>query len=136
MSLFDIAPSRATVTIGGKDLPVPGVPLQDLVALLGRFPALQGLLGGGVKDAPVKPEDILTSIPTAAHAIIAAGLGYGGDPKAEDHIAKFSFGDQLKMFEAVVAASLPDGVDPTVARLNFVADLISGGTATRSRAKK
>lgn len=135
MSLFDIAPSQQTVEVNGTDVPVPGISLEALVALLGRFPALQAMLGGGDKAAPVSPGDLLTSIPEAAHAAIAAGLGHPGDKKAEDHVAKLAFGHQLKLFEAVVEASLPEGVDPTVARLNRVTAALSGKPAA-SRAKK
>lgn len=136
MSLFDIAPARETVTVGGVELPVPGISIADLVALLSRFPALQALLGGGTDGKPLAATDLLTAIPEAASAIMAAGLGYYGNKEAEERVGKLPFGDQLRIMEKVVEASLPDGVDPTAARLNKMAALLSGEAPAKGRARK
>jgi len=133
-ALFQIAPSQETVTLRGVAVPVEGISIAKLTALVGRYPELTVLLGGGGK-VTVDPSSLLTTAPAAAASAIAYGLGYVDDEDAEKLIASLPFGDQLKLFERVLMVSLgEDGADPLVARLSAVTDKL-GGKRVQSRAE-
>lgn len=135
-ALFQIAPSSETVTLRGVTVPVEGISIAKLTALVGRYPELSVLLGGGGK-VDIDPNSLLTTAPAAAASAIAYGLGYVDDEDAEKLIASLAFGDQLKLFEKVLITSLgEDGLAPMVARLNAVTDKLGGsGKRVPSRAE-
>ena len=76
LSIFDIGALTDTVKVGKKELTVRGVPTEDVVELMRRFPDAMNLLAGGQFGALIR-------IPGLLPAIIAAG-SCGDDGYADD----------------------------------------------------
>jgi hypothetical protein len=113
--LMDIVPSIKSVPIQGTPVTVPGVSATGIASLLGRFPELKNLMNG--KDAKFTAESLMTSAPTAIAAILAAGTGAPGNPKAEEIAAGLPLNDQLLLLEAIMEVTMPGGLVPFVERL-------------------
>lgn len=118
-SLLDIAPSAATVDVGGVKVPVPGISAQGLASLLSSFPAIRtALLGGGLTI----DEDLLMNTgPDAVAAIIAAGCGLPANAEAEAMAASLPFGVQMEFLGEILKATLPDGSKKVFDRLGAAA---------------
>lgn len=109
VGLLDIAPQSEKVA--GVD--VTGVSIKGIISLIGRFPELKAMLSGQRVDA----ETMQKLAPDAVAAIIAAGCGSPGDPKAEDIAATMGLERQLDFIEAIIRMTMPGGFGPFVARL-------------------
>lgn len=118
-SLLDIAPSAATVDVGGVKVAVYGISAKGIANLLGRFPALRAALLGGGLD--IDQELIETTGPEVICAIIAAGCGEAGNEKAEAIAAGIPFGLQMEFIGEILKATLPDGAKNVFDRLGAAA---------------
>ncbi|MET3995831.1 hypothetical protein ABID65_007503 [Bradyrhizobium sp. S3.9.2] len=110
--LLDVAPSFETHTINGTDVHVTGVSATGIAVLLDRFPEVRALLTGKAVD--LSPEDIMSKVPMAIDAILAAGTGNPGDPAAEAVASKLPAGDQLALLQKIIKVTMPKGVGPFV----------------------
>lgn len=124
VSLTDIAPSTRSVRVGGKDATVYGVGVKGIAALLRDFPDLQKLMTGQKVDLTAGA--LMDIAPDAIAAIMAAGLGFPGDKDAIKAVEALPLGEQVKILEATIELTMPDGIGPFVdalnalmARLNF-----------------
>lgn len=117
--LLDIAPTGRTVTVHGTAVTITGVSAAGLAALIGRFAAIRTLLEGGTLD--LSPDDLFRMGPEAVAAIVAAGTGAAGDPKAEAVAASLSLSEQAELLDAILEATLPDGLGNLLARLEAAA---------------
>nr|WP_133065589.1 hypothetical protein [Niveispirillum lacus] len=102
---------------------VTGVSAAGLATLLHRFPALLAALGGGNMSA----ETLAEAAPEALAAVIAAGTGSPGDSKAEAVAATLSASEQLDLLSAIIAETMPQGVEDFVRRLESLATAATGG---------
>ncbi|MCK1668622.1 hypothetical protein [Bradyrhizobium sp. 153] len=108
--LLDVAPSFASHSINGTEVTVTGVSAAGFAVLLDRFPEVRALLTG--KPVDMSPEDIMAKVPAAIDAILAAGTGNPGDPRAEAIAHNLPAGDQLELLKKIVDVTMPKGVGP------------------------
>ena len=132
-SLTDIAPSAKEVKVRGVNVSVTGVSIQGIALLLSRFPALKKVISG--MDLKVTPEGLLSTVPEAVAAIIAAGTGHPGDADHEAIAAGLTLGEQVDMLEAIVEATLPGGVGPFVEKAAAFLEELNGDTAAGIKAQ-
>ena len=85
-----------TVKVGSLDVTVRGLTLEEWAALEGRFPELEGVLGGKAKPSPA----------TMA-AIVAPGLSVGGEVADEDGVRALSAGTLMLLSNAVLLVTFP-----------------------------
>src|SRR5262245_24817271 len=111
--LLDIAPSTGVdvVRIDGKRIIVRGLHVDGIAAIVARFPELGLLLGGG--GASIGPR-LIERFGGAIGPIIAAGCGHLGDEKYEQHAALLLVEHQLKLLNAIVGLTFPNGIGPVV----------------------
>lgn len=123
VGLLDIAPPTRTVDVGGASLSVTGVSAQGIAYLIGRFPEVRDMMGGG-KDPDAKiefsPERIMSLVPDAIAAVIAAGCGYPNNEEAEKKAASLPAEYQLDLITAIVELTMPKGAGPFFEKLNDV----------------
>jgi len=122
VGLVDIAPSTRTVRVGGDDVSVFGVSAKGIASLLVSFPDLQKVFVG---DGVVDMTTIAGVAPDAIAAIIAAGCGSPGDPKAIEIAATLPAQYQANLFGAILELTLPDGIGPFVEALTGAMEKLS-----------
>lgn len=130
-SLLDIAPAGRSVPIRGTDVAVTGVSAAGLAALLRRFPTLLAALSGGTLSA----ESLAEAAPEALAAVIAAGTGSPGDARAEAVAATLSASEQLDLLSAVIEATMPQGIEDFVRRLENLAQKAGAGRGVQAPAR-
>jgi hypothetical protein len=123
--LLDIAPSSRTVKIGDVDVGVHGVSAKGIAVLLERFPQVREMFVG--RSQELTPDSIVTLIPDAIAAIIAAGTGSPGDPQAEAAAERLPVGVQADLLEAIIAVTMPKGVGPFLDQVMGVIGLVDAG---------
>lgn len=145
-SLLDIAPVGETVRVGDQEIPVYGISVAGVAVLLGRFPDLGRLMTGRVEDLDAGA--LLRDFgPAIVAAVIAAGTGDPGNEKAEAVASRLGIETQLDFLDKILRLTMPNGVDPFVARLErYMAILDSplpgeapargGGRSGKDRASK
>jgi len=116
LSLLDIAPSHETVSIGGQELPVPGVSIDGIAHLLSRFDELRMMLSGQMPE--LTPDMLAGTGPHLVNAIIAAGLGYPGDTEHEAAADRLPATAQLDLLAAIIKATFPGGMGNAKAALD------------------
>src|SRR5262245_59395247 len=112
VGLLDVAPVAKTVPIDGEDVDVPGVSAEGIAFLLENYPQFTQLsaLAGTGKNQDLAA--ILISLgPKILHQILAAGLGYPGNKKAVERVAKMSLSEQADVLDAVLKKTLSKGLD-------------------------
>lgn len=124
-SLLDLAglPPR-TVSVRGVDLAVPGLSARGVAEVVSRFPALRTLFEG---EGDVPAASLVTALPEACSAFIAAGLGHPGDRDHEAVAARLPLEAQLDLVEAILAESAPRGLGELLARLTALVRGIGAG---------
>ena len=105
--LLDIAPSTAleVVKIDGKRIIVRGLHVDAIASIVARFPELGLLLAGGANISP----RLIERFGGAIGPIIAAGCDHLGDEKYEQHAATLLVEDQLKLLNAIIRLTFPNG---------------------------
>lgn len=124
MSLKNLKPLSATVTIRGEKIKVGGITNDGIFGLYVRFPIIPKWLSG---NATV--EDILTSAPDALAAIIASACGFPGDEEAEAVAAKLTLDESAMLLEKIIPFTMPDGLGPFVLRVNAIGLALAGQQA-------
>jgi hypothetical protein len=106
--LLDIAPSTAVevVKIDGMRITVRGLHGDAIASIVGRFPELGVLLGGGANIGP----RLIERFGSAIGPIIAAGCGHLADENYERHAARLLVEDQLKLLKAIIGLTFPNGL--------------------------
>jgi hypothetical protein len=119
--LLDIAPSTAVdaVTVAGEPEPIDvrRLNVDDIAALVRRFPSLVVVLdGGGAAALPGQ----------AIAAVIAAGCGYPGNAKAEAKAGSYLVEDQFKLLNAILRLTFPNGISPVMQEVEVLGRLLGG----------
>ncbi len=105
-SLLDIAPLTETVSVNGKDVDVFGVSAQGVVNLIARFPEARKMMAGREVDI----EKLLAMGGEAVAALIAAGAGMPGNPKAEEMAGRLPLDVQIDFLAKILKLTLPNGI--------------------------
>lgn len=114
--LLDIAP--ATQYVAG--VAVTGLSLRGLAQLIAEFPAFKAML----MERSVDITRIIGEMPDATAALIAAGIGFQGDPKQIEAAEILPFGLQVEFVAAIYEATFPNGLGVVTGHLqNLVAAL-------------
>jgi hypothetical protein len=106
--LLDIAPSTAVevVKIDGKRIIVRGLHGDAIASIVSRFPELGFLLDGTSSIGP----RLIERFGAAIGPIIAAGCGQLGNEKYEQHAGKLLVEHQLKLLQAIMGMTFPNGI--------------------------
>lgn len=121
VSLLDLAPVAEKVSIRGNEIPVNGLSLTDLRDLMAAFPDAASLFAGGVNAA-----SLLAAAPDLVASAICLATGLHGSAEERDAVKRYAAGDQVKLLNAVIRLSAPDGIGPFV---ELVTVLASGAEA-------
>jgi hypothetical protein len=117
--LLDVAALQRTVDVNGTPVAVPGISVHGVAALLDRFPDLRRIVTG--QSVNITPEWLITNVPDAIAAVIAAGTGYPGDEQAESVASSLALENQTELLETILEVTLPNGVSPFMERLRKLA---------------
>lgn len=139
VGLLDFGPASSEVSIRKQKHPVYGLSALSVFDLIKQYPEVRAILEQRFKD--ITPERLMAVGPIVALRIGAMGLlnrAVFNDEKSwtqavEDgarKIGSLSIGDQIKILNAVLSATMPDGRDPFIEELNQVKALFSGSDAT------
>lgn len=113
VSLVDIARAAETVSIRGQEVEVTGIGAGAIAALLARFPELRRMFSG--REPAL--DQLLAMGGEIVNAIIAAGTGAAGDRDAEAAADGLNVEEQLALLEAILRATLPNGIGPFMDKL-------------------
>ncbi len=112
---LSINPAPETVSINGKKRPVHGISMTGFGSLIPRFPNLVTDLQDRMnKDGALTLVGIMDVAGPAIGPILAAGLGYPGNEKAEQETAQLDATTQLKLLDKIIEKTMPDGLGPFV----------------------
>lgn len=128
VGLLDIAPAAEIVSVRGKEIPVNGLSLTDIRDLMAAFPNAAGLFSGGVNAG-----SLMAAAPDFVAAAICLAIGMKGTAEEREAVKKMAAGDQVKLLNAVITLSAPDGVGPFV---DLIASLASGAEALGDQTEK
>ena len=134
VSLTDLAPSTRSVRVGGDDVPVMGISALGVAALLRDFPSLATAFVSG--EFKMDAESLSAFGPQAVAAIIAAGCGSPGDPKAIAVASNFPVGLQVEFLAAIAELTMPDGPGPFMAALDSLIARLDFGDRGKAPASK
>jgi hypothetical protein len=132
VGLIDIAPNVETVEVQGVAVAVHGISAKGVAHLLGRFPELRKLMSG----QEVEAEELMTMGGDAVAAIIAAGCGYPGDPKAEEVAGKLAIDAQANLLATILRLTLPGGLGPFVEKLTALGGILDAAPSVTAPASK
>lgn len=109
--IFDLAQLSEPVAIRDTTANVSGLPIDEFVRTLTRFPDdLKKLRAGAAHQV-----DWAALSGGAVSALIAAAVGKPGDVAAEAFFrARLVAGEQAKLLSAIIRLSFPEGVAPLV----------------------
>jgi hypothetical protein len=118
--LLDIAPSTSceVVKLDGKRLIVRGLHGDAVASIVARFPELALLLGGSGADVGPK---LIARFGQAIGPIIAAGCGHLGEEKYEQHAGTLLLDHQLKLVQAIIGLTFPNGLTAIVETMTALA---------------
>lgn len=131
VSLLDIAPATARVTVSGVDVDVFGLNAKALAAILRKFPEIALLFAG----KEVTTEQWAAIAGDAVVALIAAGTRHLGEEEWETKIAELTIEDQVTLLEAILGITMPKGIRPFAERLNRLGLLVQGGAGADASGK-
>lgn len=118
-SLFDIAPSSAIVSAGGKRHQVQGVPFRVFLKIGMLWPPLLKLLSGGQIAA-----EEFAQAPGAVAEFIAAGFGLAGNEKAIAKAGELELTVQMDLFAAILKQTLGGGSRPFAEKMEAIGELM------------
>ena len=124
MSLKNLKPLSATVTVRGEKIKVGGITNDGIFGLYVRFPIIPKWLSGNATL-----DDIMSSAPDALAAIIAASCGFPGDEEAEAVARKLTLDESAALLEKIIPFTMPDGLGPFVLRVNAIGLALAGPQA-------
>ena len=113
--LLDIAPSTSVevVKIDGKRIIVRSLHGDAIASIVARFPELGMLLSGSGNSGT----RLIERFGAAIGPIIAAGCGHLGDEKYEQHAKTLLAENQLRLVQAIIGLTFPNGIISFVERL-------------------
>ena len=107
VGLLDIAPANRIVTTSLGDISVPGLTINALVTIAKKHPELVQLLQQG--ELNLSFDQIADLGLDVMATFLAAGLGYPGDPAAEQRCKDLKAEDALDLGNAIIEESFPNG---------------------------
>lgn len=128
ISITDLVPVAEKVSIRGHAVEVNGLSFEHMARLIAGFPAVAGFFTDGVNAAA-----FLAASPDLAAMVIGAGIGQD-DPASVEAIKKLPAGDAVKLLNAVLKGTMPDGPGPFLQMLETVEGFTGGLTASRTKA--
>ena len=147
-SLLDIGPLTEKIKIGDKEVNVFGVTPEGFFFLLEKFPMLQTMFGGGIKN--ITMELLREVAPTSiAYAIAIATTDRSryetqstwvhAVQEAANIAVNLSAHYQMELFQSALRLTFPDGIGPFMKGVERMADSInrvSGQTAPAMTSSK
>ena len=123
-ALLDIADASEVVKIRGVDVKVHGITMQDIAALMRRFPEIYNIFSGD------KREDAIGGLLSgdALPAVISAGTHNLGNEAVEEKIRGLYLEEQVDLLRAILKMTMPGGVVPFVEKLTALGALVSADT--------
>lgn len=106
-NLLDIAPSNKVVSVSFGDVEVPGLSILGMASILKAHPQLIAIIQKGEVDLDLNVLIDLGSDVSAS--FFAAGLGYPGNPEAEERCRNLNPEDALDLGQAIFEVSFPKG---------------------------
>ena len=105
--LLDITGLTAceVIKINGDRVTVRGLSGPTIAALVGRFPHLGAVVGGGAVGV-----QLILQFGHAIGPIIAASVGHLGDEAYEKHASEFPVEVQLELIDAIKRVTFPKGL--------------------------
>lgn len=103
--------------------------MKGVANLLLRFPSILQALS---ERQELNAIDLITAMPEAACAIIAAGVGEAGNKKIEQKIETLPLGDQVTLLSTIIRLTLPGGFGPLVEQIEAVASTVGGNAPAAS----
>lgn len=128
VSILDLVPTPEIVRVRGNDVPVNGLSFEAFANLIGNFPAVAGFFTDGVN-----PAAFLAASPDLVAMVICAGIGDDGD-KQRKAIKAYPAGDQIKLLNAVLKGTMPDGPGPFLELLATVEGFLPAVAEKRTKA--
>lgn len=111
-SILDVAPVPEIVRVRGRDFEVHGLSLEDLAALVARFPEVSEFFSASAGDADnASPMAFLKASPVLAAKVIGMAIRQES-PEEIAELRKLPLGTSLAFLLAVKKGSLPDGPGP------------------------
>lgn len=123
--LFDIVPTRASVTLNGKTFEIQGVPFRVIMSIAREAPDVLSFFFGG----KITISTMIESSPKAVERIIAAGFGLPDDERAERFAGDLPLDVQLDLLAAILTQSTGGGAGPFVAKLKALQTALGGAAA-------
>ena len=124
MSLKNLKPLSATVTVRGEPITVGGITNDGIVGLYVRFPIIPKWLSGNVTV-----DDIIRDAPDALAAIIAVACGFPNDEEAETNAAKLTLDESMTLLDKIIPFTMPDGLGPFVLKVHALSRALAGPQA-------
>lgn len=128
--LLDIVEKTESVKIGKDHVAVYGVSAKGIAYLLGRFPELRALMSG----REVATEQLMAVGGDAVAAIIAAGLGFPGDPEQEAAAGSLSVDTQADLLGPILKLTMPKGVGPFAEKLASLGSVLGAAPSSTAPA--
>ena len=114
VSVVDIAPARGEVTIDEAVVEIRGLSLHIVADLIQRFPPLLAYLEKGAVDDPAA---LVASLPGAAIAIMAAGVGKPDDTEVKSALENWELSQQTDLLTGILARTFRGSAGPFVQTL-------------------
>lgn len=132
MDLIDLLPVSESVPVNGKSIAVTGLSAKTIFGLFKRFPELANVMSGDVQQ--MDAAKLMETGGDIVSAIIAAGLGHGGETSVEATINQMAVDTQVDLLSAVIKVTMPSGVGPFMEKLSRLG-VIQQTAAPRAKSK-
>jgi hypothetical protein len=114
VDIREIAPGKGEVTIDDSVVEVRGLSLHVFAQVIAQYPAILSYIHGGVVDDPLV---LLATIPDAAIAVMAAGIGHADDAEVVTVLRAWELAQQAKLLNGVLARTFRGAALPFVQTL-------------------
>lgn len=129
VSILDTVPVPEIIRVRGVDLPVNGLGLEELAAMIAKFPEVAGFFADGVS-----PASFMSASPDLVAMIVCAAIRDDG-PEQRAVFKSWPAGDQIKALNAVLRGTMPDGPDPFLELLGLVEKYMPIVTEKRTKGR-
>ena len=116
LSILDIGPISDTVPVGDQQLTVYGISALGIFTVLQSYPEIKDWFANQAGHK-VDPTKLVSEMPGAVSAIIAAGCGEPGNKVAEENAARLSVEMQLDIIEKIGGLTFKNGFGPFAQRV-------------------
>lgn len=114
VSVLDIKPGKSEVIIGEFAVEIRGLSMHMISCIVEKFPAILAFVQTGKVDDPLA---LLTSLPAASVAIMAAGVDKPDDPMVFAVLSNWEMEQQVDLLTAVMGRTLQGSAGPFVKML-------------------